>query len=145
VLVVLALLSACTRGGDADVATSPPTSLALPTVTTEASTTTEAGTPTDRHPLARRSPPAFDQVAWRLATTDEPTPEPIDPPAPAEVGDQLVFFYGDALVVHEVSAELVYANEAVSMWFEQGVSYDAEAVAEAADRFANECVDTARR
>ncbi len=128
----------CSLFGGDDTPTTTATSLALPTVTTEAAPVTSTPGSSIGHPLARLAPPPFDPVAWKLATEGGQLPEPPPPPPPAEVGDAVSFFYGDGGQVHEIDAELVYANEDVTMWFATDVAYDLDTVAAAADRFANE-------
>ena len=96
--------------------------------------------PTDefaaRFPLARLRPPPFDPYEWKRSLDGLDGTEATDPWAYAEVGDTATFVYSDGLLAEEIEAEMVYANDLLTMWFADTVDYELEAVVEAADRFA---------
>ena len=124
-IMLMFVVVSCTRSSEpvpSTTAQSPQT-----TATTAQATTTTA--PTALEPtLSRLAPPAFDALEWKreLSTADIPG---IDRPGPvAEVGAKWPFTYTDGFTSVEVPAEMVYANEVVTMWFADDVPYDLDQV-----------------
>ena len=136
-MCVLALtLGACTRGSESAANSTPTTALALPTTTVSTEPKPQDPPPrTVDSPLARMAAPHFDLLQWKLATEDVDPGAAQTPPLAVE-GDRLGFFYADESIAEEIPATLVYANDAVTMWFADDVDYSVEVVVEAADRLA---------
>ena len=118
-MCVLALtLGACTRGSESAANSTPTTALALPTTTVSTEPKPQDPPPrTVDSPLAPHGPRHTSTfLQWKLATEDVDPGAAQTPPLAVE-GDRLGFFYADESIAEEIPATLVYANDAVTMWF----------------------------
>lgn len=82
-------------------------------------------------------------LARRFLGIEEVT---LPPPTTYEVGDVIPFWVSndDTKITTQVMAELVYVNDVVYMWVEEGVSYDYDALVESADIFSEHTYPTTR-
>jgi immune inhibitor A len=102
--------------------------------------------PTTEDALAQTVIPARDlaDLAVRLGGVAEIPPAPTAPTQIYQPDDVDTFFvHGDNEVI-TVEAQMVYANDVVYMWIEQGYSADATLVQEVADRFAQDIYPSVR-
>lgn len=93
--------------------------------------------------LAGIDVPAFDPIDWvnRTGALDEPITDAVVGGRIYSVGQRATF---NVFGIYEATAQLVYANDVVAMWVEDGVRIDRNELAEAADRFAYETVPQVR-
>src|SRR5574341_720429 len=84
----------------------------------------------------------YDLAVRFLGVTETPV---VTPTAP-QVGDVAQFWVSndDTEEVFQINARLVYANDVVAMWVEEGADYDQRAVEAAAERFAQHIYPTDR-
>lgn len=85
-------------------------------------------------------------LAERLRDTG-PIPEVVHETAPAYRINQSETFWisnEDTRDNKQIDAKLVYANDVLYMWVEEGVDYDLDRIREAADKFANDIYPTNR-
>lgn len=102
--------------------------------------------PTTQEALAAANVPARDlnELAQRLNGVEEIPVPPTSPERIYQLGDVDQFWVHDDDQVIQIDATLVYMNDVLYMWVQDGYTLDEVALAEAADRFATEVYQPVR-